>query len=295
MQIHCNQTGGRFFFYGKILTSLFTAVLFIALSSSVSFAPTKISPKPSKMSDSELADIDAQAFFKIEHFASTDEFWSSPTFISSSQDWVSGTEYTSYQWPVYHRYSTGSQNVIRISLDMEVQAHGFVESQKMGYRYGMQGGATGVNRWGWDIDFPNFWMGDRSSSGTGAPLILDGLILDFGFDNFGNNATRTLNYIEVGSMHTTGNVTQTLTKVNGLFVTGGTGTNNGICLRQTASGTRVVNFNNDVFTFVFANKYNYETHTGGTPPLGNVEGTFVKIPNYHTDDNLHRPGDGGVW
>jgi len=294
MQIHCNQTGGRFFFYGKILTSLFTAVLFIALSSSVSFAPTKISPKPSKMSDSELADIDAQAFFKIEHFASTDEFWSSPTFISSSQDWVSGTEYTSYQWPVYHRYSTGSQNVIRISLDMEVQAHGFVESQKMGYRYGYQGGA-GTNEWGWDIDFLNFWMGDRSSSGTGAPLILDGLIMDFGFDNFGNNATRTLNYIEVGSMHTTGNVTQTLIKVNGLFVQGGTGTNNGIALRQTASGTRVVNFNNDVFTFVFANKYNYETHTGNTPALGNVEGTFVKIPNYHTDDNLHRPGDGGVW
>ncbi len=298
MKIHLKQTRANLFFSAKTIISLFAIVLFIALSSSVSFAPTKISPKAAKMSESELADIDAQAFFKIDHYASTDLFWTTPSVISSSTEFVSGVEYTSFQWPDYTRYNTGSDNVIRISLDMEVQAHGFVAAQKHGYRYGMQGGVGLLNlyqdQWGWDIDFPNFWVGDRSPDGTGAPLKLDGIILDVGFDNIGDNATRTLNYIEVGSLHTTGNVTQTLERVNGLFIQGGTGTNNGVAYRQTASGTRVVNFNNQVFTFVFANKYDYMVRSGDTPPRP-IVGTFVKIPNYHTDNDLHRPGDAGGW
>ncbi|MGB5217629.1 MAG: hypothetical protein WBN66_04970 [Smithella sp.] len=280
------QTRAKLFFSGKILISLFAIVLFIGLSSSVSFAPTKINPKAAKMSDSELADIDAQAFFKIEHFASSDLFWTTPT--------VDGT---------YTKYNTGSQNVIRISLDMEVQAHGFVEAQRQGYRYGWQG-ATAVAEWGWDIDFPNFWAGDRSADGTGRPLVLNGIFLDFGFDNIGVNATRTLNYIEVGSLNASGNVTQTIEKVNGMFAQGGTGTNNGVALRQTASGTRVINFNNVAFSFVFASKYAYKTYNGNEPvdfsgsddiAPGHVRGTFVKIPTYHTTNDLHRPGDAGGW
>jgi hypothetical protein len=299
MKFHLKQTRANLFFSGKILIYLFAVVLFIGLSSSVSFAPTKINPQPSKMSESELADIDAQAFFKIEHFASSDQFWSTPTVVESSTNGSLGQD----TYPVYTFYNTGSQNVIRISLDMEVQAHGFVESQRQGYRYGWQGAGSG-DEWGWDIDFPNFWAGDRSSTGTGRPIVLNGIILDVGFDNIGNNATRTLNYIEVGSLHVTGNVTQTIEKVNGLFAQGGTGTNNGVALRQTASGTRVLNFNNDVFTFVFANKYAYKTYDGAQPvdlsgsddiAPGHVRGTFVKIPNYHTTDNLHRPGDAGGW
>ena len=290
MKTHLKQTRANLFFSGKILISLFAVVLFIVLSSSVSFAPTKINPNPSKMSDSDLADIDAQAFFKIEHFASSDLFWTTPSVISSSQEFVSGLEYTSFQWPEFTRYNTGSQNVIRISLDMEVQVHAFVEGQRHGYRYGFQG-ASGTDpdiQWGWDIDFTNFFMGDRSSTGTGAPLVLNGIYLDVGFNGIGNNATRTLNYIEVGSLQTTGNVTQTIEKVNLLSAQGGTGTNNGVAFRQTASGTRVLNFNNDVFAFVFANKYDYKVYDGSTPAEP-VVGTFVKIPNYHTTDDLQRP------
>ena len=309
MKIHLQQARANLFFSGKILISLFVVVLFIGLSSSVSFAPTKISPKGAKMSDSDLADIDAQAFFKIEHFASSDQFWSTPSVISQSD--IPGTTHWSAwvyapdtgDYAVWATYNTGSQNVIRISLDMEVQVHAFVEGQRHGYRLGWQGAAAIGDpnpQWGWDIDFTNFYMGDRSSNGTGAPLVLDGIFLDVGFDNLGSNTNRTLNYIEVGSMHTSGNVTQTIEKVNGLFAQGGTGTNNGVALRQTASGTRVLNFNNSVFSFVFANKYAYKTFDGtehvpvdpdgaGGIPAGYVKGSFVKIPEYHTTDDLQRP------
>ncbi|HQP41862.1 MAG TPA: hypothetical protein PK004_10485, partial [Smithella sp.] len=167
----------------KIFCALFAVTLFVAFSSSTGYAPTR-------MSDSELSEIEGQAFFKIEHFPASSEFW----------DVVdpSGA-------PVGRKYNTGSQNVIRISMGIDVEAHAFIESQKMGYYNG-----------GWDQDHTNFWVGDRSSTGDGGPLRLNGLYIDLGYDNIGNAANRTLNYVEMGSMHVTGNVTQTINSINGL-------------------------------------------------------------------------------
>ncbi|HPH56307.1 MAG TPA: hypothetical protein PLL41_10565, partial [Smithella sp.] len=129
---------------------MFAVTLFVAFSSSTGYAPTR-------MSDSELSEIEGQAFFKIEHFPASSEFWD---VVDSS-----GT-------PVGRKYNTGSQNVIRISMGIDVEAHAFIESQKMGYYNG-----------GWDQDHTNFWVGDRSSTGDGAPLRLNGLYIDLGYDN----------------------------------------------------------------------------------------------------------------
>ncbi|NMC96979.1 MAG: hypothetical protein GYA70_05875, partial [Deltaproteobacteria bacterium] len=229
MKMNLKQTRVRPLFF-KIFCALFAGTLFVAFSSSTGYAPTQ-------MSDSELSEIEGQAFFKIEHFPASSEFW----------DVVdpSGA-------PVGRKYNTGSQNVIRISMGIDVEAHAFIESQKMGYYNG-----------GWDQDHTNFWVGDRSSTGDGGPLRLNGLYIDLGYDNIGNAANRTLNYVEIGSMRVTGNVTQTINSINGL-IAAGTGANNGVMLRQTASGTRVVNFNNEIMSFVFAAKYQY-----GSPPGGN--------------------------
>ena len=252
MKMNLKQTRVRPLFF-KIFCALFAVTLFVAFSSSTGYAPTQ-------MSDSELSEIEGQAFFKIEHFPASSEFW----------DVVdpSGA-------PVGRKYNTGSQNVIRISMGIDVEAHAFIESQKMGYYNG-----------GWDQDHTNFWVGDRSSTGDGAPLRLNGLYIDLGYDNIGNAANRTLNYVEMGSMHVTGNVTQTINSINGL-IAAGTGANNGVMLRQTASGTRVVNFNNEIMSFVFASKYNYESNVGSKNTV--VSGIFLKIPSYHSGSELKRP------
>ena len=252
MKMNLKQTRVRPLFF-KIFCALFAVTLFVAFSSSTGYAPTQ-------MSDSELSEIEGQAFFKIEHFPASSEFW----------DVVdpSGA-------PVGRKYNTGSQNVIRISMGIDVEAHAFIESQKMGYYNG-----------GWDQDHTNFWVGDRSSTGDGGPLRLNGLYIDLGYDNIGNAANRTLNYVEIGSMRVTGNVTQTINSINGL-IAAGTGANNGVMLRQTASGTRVVNFNNEIMSFVFASKYNYESNVDSTNTV--VSGIFLKIPSYHSGSEIQRP------
>lgn len=252
MKMNLKQTRVRPLFF-KIFCALFAVTLFVAFSSSTGYAPTQ-------MSDSELSEIEGQAFFKIEHFPASSEFW----------DVVdpSGA-------PVGRKYNTGSQNVIRISMGIDVEAHAFIESQKMGYYNG-----------GWDQDHTNFWVGDRSSTGDGGPLRLNGLYIDLGYDNIGNAANRTLNYVEIGSMRVTGNVTQTINSINGLIASG-TGANNGVMLRQTASGTRVVNFSNEIMSFVFASKYNYESNANSTNTV--VSGIFLKIPSYHSGSELQRP------
>lgn len=252
MKMNLKQTRVRPLFF-KIFCALFAVTLFVAFSSSTGYAPTQ-------MSDSELSEIEGQAFFKIEHFPASSEFWDVVN--------PSGA-------PVGRKYNTGSQNVIRISMGIDVEAHAFIESQKMGYYNG-----------GWDQDHTNFWVGDRSSTGDGGPLRLNGLYIDLGYDNIGNAANRTLNYVEIGSMRVTGNVTQTINSINGL-IAAGTGANNGVMLRQTASGTRVVNFNNEIMSFVFASKYNYESNANSTNTV--VSGIFLKIPSYHSGSELQRP------
>ena len=262
MKMNLKQTRVRPLFF-KLFLAFFAVALFFFLTSSVGYAPTR-------MSDSELSEIEGQAFFKIEHFPASSEFW----------DVVdpSGA-------PVGRKYNTGSQNVIRISMGIDVEASAFIESQKMGYHMGQEGDNL-FDSWGWDQDHTNFWIGDRSDTGSGAPLKLNGLYIDLGYDYIGNAANRTLNYVEIGSMRVTGNVTQTINSINGL-IAAGTGANNGVMLRQTASGTRVVNFNNEIMSFVFASKYNYESNVDSTNTV--VSGIFLKIPSYQSSSEFQRP------
>lgn len=281
MKIDLKQTKVRPLFF-KIFFAFFAVALFFFLTSSVGYAPTR-------MSDSELSEIEGQAFFKIEHFGTGVDFWTTPTVISSSYN----ATYIRYDdYPVFATYHTGSQNVIRISMAIDVEAHAHIDSQKMGYHPGQEGGVAGDTN-GWDQDHTYFWVGDRPTSGYGTngegngPLILQGLYIDLGYDNVANATSRVLNYIEIGSQHVTGNVTQTIGTINGLVMgAGGTGQNDGVMLRQTASGTRVVNFNNEVMAFVFAAKYRYEDHQSDAT---NVSGIFLKIPSYDTSDDLLRP------
>jgi len=252
MKIDLKQTRVRPLFF-KLFLAFFAVALFFFLTSSVGYAPTR-------MSDSELSEVEGQAFFKIEHFPSSSAFW--PVVDANGNS-------------VGRSYNTGSQNVIRISMGIEVQAHAFIESQKMGYYAG-----------GWDQDHTNFWVGDRSATGDGSPLVLNGLYVDLGYDNIANATTRVLNYIEIGSTSVTGNVTQTIATING-FIAGGTGQNNGLLLRQTASGSRIVTFNNEIMAFVFASKYTYESAVNSTEST--VSGIFLKIPSYQSSSECRRP------
>ena len=58
MIINCKQTKAKFFFLNKIFLVLLTAMVFFFISSSVSFAPTRV------MSDSELSNVDGQTLFQ---------------------------------------------------------------------------------------------------------------------------------------------------------------------------------------------------------------------------------------
>jgi hypothetical protein len=80
--------------------------MFFFMSSSVSFAPTKL------MSDPELSDTDAQAFFNITQFS-----------------------------------ANGSTNVVHIDLGVQLQLNAHIDSLKMGY-YSNQEGNTG---WDYDF------------------------------------------------------------------------------------------------------------------------------------------------
>ncbi|MGD0277808.1 MAG: hypothetical protein ABSC11_00725 [Smithella sp.] len=161
----------------------------------------------------------------------------------------------------------GSNNVIQIDLGIDVNIFSYQYNYKMGYYNG-----------GWDLDTQNFYYG--SQDGTTSPLILEGIYMEFGFDNITNNAGRTLNYIEFGSKHVYGNVSGTMSTVSGLFTNQGTGQNSGVLYRQTASGKQVLHFNNDIMGFIFASKYVYTDPEGD---VSTVKGIFNLIPNHNTN------------
>ena len=80
---------------------------------------------------------------------------------------------------------------------------------------------------------------------------------------------------------------KTMKRISALLMDSGTGQNDGVLLRQTGSGTRVVTFKNELFSYIFASKYHYEDHEGdGT----DVTGFFFKQPSYDTVDDCMRPG-----
>jgi hypothetical protein len=232
--------------------ALLIAVTFFFMSSSVSFAPTKL------MSDSELSDTDAQSFLNITQ-------WNGVTGCTAQG-------------------CTGSTTVIHLDLGVNISINAHGDSQSMGY-YQNAAGNTG-----WDYDVQDFYFGGTDKSTD--PLKLNGIFLELGFDNITTAATRTLNYIDVGSMSVSGPFTGTLTKLNSLVLNNGaTGQNGGVMYRQTAAGRRTVRFNNTVMSFLFANKYTYVPYSGGS--TNNLNGIFQKIPSYNADlSNMQSNGTG---
>jgi hypothetical protein len=261
MKINCIQKIARLFSPRNMFV-IFLAAAILLFSSSQSFAPTK-------MSDAELSDVEGQAMFSIDYYASTANAEGPSIPYGSSS------------------YRTGSTYVVRLWLGSDTDLAAHMGSFKMGYYdapnsqgdIDTPGWAEGT---GWDQNTTNYTWGNVSNAAVSNPgLIWTGVFINFGFDNYTNNATRVLNYIELGTMSASGQVSGTINTINGLTA-GGTGTNDGVMLRQTASGNRIINFNNEVMSFVFASKYSYTsgggTHTG-------LNGIFIKIPSYHAEDN----------
>ena len=145
MRINDQQTIAKFLFSRKIIIIPLVVMVFLFVSASISFAPTKLSAKnPDQlrslrshdvMNDQELSDVNAQSFFfQMTQFADT----------------------------------RGSQNVIRLDLGVNMVTNAHIESFKMGYYD--NGPHTG-----WDIDVTNYFWGGmiirpafrvQASSGT---------------------------------------------------------------------------------------------------------------------------------
>jgi hypothetical protein len=155
----------------------------------------------------------------------------------------------------------GSTDVIRVNMGIDLNLQAYVGSMKLGY----YNNGTGP---GWDEDITNLFLGsvNRSSS-----LVLSGLYLEVGFDNLGNDATRKLNYIELGTNSATGTVTGTMNSVSALMAGNG-GPNTGVVTRLADGSTQTVTFNNETLSLLFTSKYNYSTSS-------NLSGIFIKMPS----------------
>jgi hypothetical protein len=242
MRFNYRQILAKLFYPGKIFVALFAGAGIIFMFTSVCFAPTK----PTKMSDTDLSEVQGQAsFFRITQFTSA----------------------TLTPWS-----NTGSTNVIRLELGLTNLMNAHMRSFKMGY---WNNGVTG-----WDQDTTNyFWGGfDHSSS----PMTWAGIYVDLGFDSFGSNTARTLNYIEIGTMNASGRITGALNTINSMVSTNGTGQNAGVLLRQTGSGFRTCHFNNEIMAFIFATKYRYQSGGGGSNNATTLQGVFIKIPSFNS-------------
>ncbi len=248
MKMNCKQTMAKFF-SPVIAFAVLLAGVITLFSFSTSFAPTKLS-------DAELSDVEGQALFNVTHYTGS----SAIPFGSQS-------------------YSTQSQDVVRLELGLDAFQIAHMKSFKLGYYYGRQ---EGSNNTGWDQDTTNYFWGttDRNT-----PLQWTGVFIDFGFDNYSSNSTRVLNYVEIGTMSCSGKVTGTINTVTAL-VQAGTGTNNGVMLRQTAAGQRIITYENELLSFVFATKYRYVTP--GNTATQDLRGIFIKMPFYdNTNDETH--------
>lgn len=235
------------------LFCLLVMLIFFFMSSSISFAPTKMMnnskftntksinfAEKKMMSDEELSNTNAQAFFNLTQ--------------------------TSNQY--------GSQNVITLNLGARVDILAHLDSFKIGY--------WDNSGWGWDYNVTNFYFGgsDQDTNVNAPPLVLKGLFLQVGFDNISNAATRKLNYIDFGSMSASGPVTGSFRMLNALASNAGTGQNNGVLIRQTAAGRQTITFADEPMSFLFAAKYSYTDDAGHT--TNDLRGFFQKIPNQTT-------------
>jgi len=256
MKINSKTAKMKLFLPTRGLFILLTTVIFFFISSSISFAPTKMidDSNLSKtksinfvekrlMSDSELSETNAQAFFNITQYDSS--------------------------------YGTGSANVIKLDLNARLEIKAHVDSFKMGY----YNNGTNTN---WDFDGTNFYFGgsNQLSNANALPLVWQGLVLEVGFDNISNSTTRKLNYIDLGTMSASGPITGTFAVMNALASTAGTGQNNGILLRQTIAGRENITFLKEPLSFLFAAKYDYKDDSGYT--THGISGIYIKIPQQST-------------
>jgi len=156
----------------------------------------------------------------------------------------------------------GSTDVIRVNMGIDWTVQAYVGSMKLG-NYD-NGNGKGL---GWDENITNLFLGsvDRSSS-----LVLSGLYLEVGFDNLSNDATRKLNYIELGTNSATGSVTGTMNTVSALMASNG-GSNTGVVTRLADGTTKTITFNNESLSLLFTTKYNYLSSS-------NLSGIFIKMP-----------------
>jgi hypothetical protein len=257
MKKNSKSTKIKLFLLGRGLLVMLTSLIFFFMSPSISFAPTKIIDdsgfaktkainfaEKQMMSDEELSNTNAQAFFSLAQ--------------------------TSNQY--------GSQNVITLNLGARVDVLAHVDSFKIGYYYN----SSSPEPWGWDYNVTNFFFGgsNQHTSTSVEPLVLKGLFLQVGFDNISNATTRKLNYIDFGTMSASGPVTGSLRMLNALVSNAGTGQNNGVLLRQTAAGRQTIIFADEPMTFLFAAKYSYTDNGGAT--TSNLRGFFQKIPTQST-------------
>jgi hypothetical protein len=254
MKMNSKPTRIKLLLLSRGLFVLLTALILLFVSSSTSFAPTKIidDSKFDKtksinfvekkiMSDDELSATNAQAFFSIAQ--------------------------TSNQY--------GSQNVITVNLGVRVDVLAHIDSFKIGYW------DNGGN--GWDYDITNFYFGgsNQYTSASAVPLVLKGLFLQVGFDNISSSTDRRLNYIDFGTMSASGSITGSLNQLNAMLTTASTGQNNGVMIRQTLGARQTITFTNDRMSFLFASKYNYTDENGHTTT--NLRGFFQKIPDTTVD------------
>ena len=204
---------------------------------SSSFAPTKIIDdtgfaktkainfaEKQMMSDEELSNTNAQAFFSLTQ--------------NSNQ--------------------YGSQNVITLNLGARVDVLAHLDSFKIGY---WNNGGWG---WDYNATNFYFGGSNQDSSASAVPLVLKGLFLQVGFDNISSPTQRKLNYIDFGTMSASGPATGSFRMLNALASNAGTGQNNGVIIRSTAAGRQAITFADEPVSFLFAAKYSYTDNGGNT-------------------------------
>ena len=251
MKMNSKPTKIKLLLLSRGLFVLLTALILLFVSSSISFAPTKMMDdsksdqtksvnfvEKKMMSDDELSETNAQAFFSI----------------------TQGSGY-------------GSANVITLNLGTRVEVVAHVDSFKIGYYDG-----------GWDYDVTNFYFGgsNQYTSSSAVPLVFKGLFLQVGFDNISNATTRKLNYIDFGTMSASGPITGSLNMLNAMLTTASTGQNHGVMLRQTLGKRQTITFTDDRLSFLFASKYDYTDDKGYTTT--GLKGFFQKIPDTTVDE-----------
>ena len=260
MKMNSKPTRIKLLLLSRGLFVLLTALILLSVSSSISFAPTKMMDDSKSdqtksvnfvgkkmMSDDELSETNAQAFFSI----------------------TQGSGY-------------GSANVITLNLGARVEVVAHIDSFKIGYYYNISTPQIGT-KWGWDYDVTNFYFGgsNQYTSSSAVPFVLKGLYLQVGFDKISDPDKRKLNYIDFGTMSASGPATGSFNMLNAMVTTASIGQNRGVMIRQTLGKRQTVTFTDDRLSFLFASKYNYTDENGYTTT--GLKGFFQKIPDTTID------------